>query len=82
MRLNNRRRKQVSSEEERPAKQQKIEDNANAKFSRDDPRHVQITNSIASMICTDAIPTNVEGFKDLLQSTRLHYIFSFSYSKA
>ena len=42
-RLNNRKWKNVSSEKERPAKQQKIEDCANAKFSRDDQRHVYST---------------------------------------
>ena len=60
----------VSSEEERLAKQQKIKDCASAKFSRDDLRHVRITNSIASMICTDVTPTNVvncEGFKSTVE---------------
>ena len=81
---------------DRPAKQPaKVKDCANAKFSLDDPRHVRhvrhvrFTNSIASMICTDAIPTNVvncKGFKNLmskaLQSAGLQHIFSFIYSKA
>ena len=83
--LNNIKCKNVSSEEERPAKQQKIQDCAYAKVNRNDSRHVRITNSIASMICIDAIPTNVEGFKNLmstvLQSAGLQCIFLFSYSK-
>ena len=31
----------------------------NAKYSRDDPRQIRITNSLASMICADAVPTNI-----------------------
>ena len=55
----------------------KIEDCGNAKFSRDAPRHVRITNSITSMISTDAIPTNVvnrEGLNNLLSTVEPLYI--------
>ena len=85
-RLNNQKRKNVSAEEERPAKQRKIEECANAKFSRDDPRHVRITNSIASMICTDATPINMvnsEGLKNLMGTVEPRCkVPDYSYSKA
>ena len=63
-RFNNKKRKNVSSKEERQVKQQQIKDCANAKFSLDDPRHVRFTNSTASIICTDAIPTNAVNCGD------------------
>ena len=75
-RMENRKRKNDSSEEERPKKQQKIADCVTSKFNRDDPRQVRINNSLASMICTDGIPTNVvnrDGFKNLMNTVEPRY---------
>ena len=56
-RMNNRKRKNTFTEGENPKKQLKMTDVT--KFSRDDPRQTKITNSIASMVCADGIPTNI-----------------------
>ena len=74
MSINNRKRKMADSDEGKPSKQPKMTDIA--KFSRDDPRQIKITNSIASMVCTDGVATNIvsrEGFKNVMNSMEPRY---------
>ena len=73
-RMNNRKRKNTFTEGENPKKQLKMTDVT--KFSRDDPRQTKITNSIASMVCADGIPTNIvnrPGFQNVIATTEPRY---------
>ena len=74
-RLKNNKRK-LDAPEEPKKKQPKLAHSLNPKYGPQDPRQIQNTNSIASMICRDGCPTELvgrPGFKNLINTMDPRY---------
>ena len=56
--MQNRKRKNDTSTDERPTKQPKLTNCIPGKYTSQHPHQIKLTNSIGSIICVDATPTN------------------------
>ena len=72
-RMQARKRKNETSNDERPSKQQKITNCISTKYPSNHPQQVKITNSIGSMICHDAAPTNIVKRPGMVQTIDSKY---------
>ena len=68
--------RKMSEADEPPSKQQKITTCLPQKYGPQDPRQLSRNNAVASMICHDAVPTNIanrRGFRHMIKTMDPRY---------